>query len=979
MTDYLFGRTRRPFFSEIYESVQSVFLAPAVIDTVRHPHRPTFKVTPKGIGVRREQLNALSLVFFALLCVNVFAAGMGVWRLWSQPEFRDMVAVTLIWGLYNIYLATASIGALWEKRQNRSHHRLSVGGTAMVQFPRLNKRIEVQLLDLSLTGVGFLAKIDFPLAERERVLVEAAGADGLVSYFQCEAQRTAQSDGRTVIGVTFIDAAESYPDIVRFVYGDSRRWLAVWQLRSQRLPLFHLFRQLGGLGLRGAWVCNVIVARAAWHYVKVGLRAARRGAVALAAAAVALTSQAATMKLPLEQLTGLKKIELRCISDRREIQVPIPERWQVKAAALHLRYTVSTNLAPDSSTLVVRVRGEPVIQARLNPLAPEVKLGVQLPLPLLQPGYNAITFEVGQHTTPRGQCESPCPPDLWTNISLRESYVEMEYELKSLPRELSALSTHVFDPRLMPGGDVHIVIPDNSASSAALAGIVASGVARRFDYRKVGFSVSRTLKPGVDNVVVGKRSFMQQVAGAGKMDAAIKGGYLKLLPMVGADGAADPAHALLLLSGEDDAATKLAAITFSNISFRFPGSDELSAFEFALPSVSQYSGRETIATDTKYALRTLDFPTQSWIGLNPGERSIGFRLPPDFHIRPNQHAKLLLNFSYGVGLKNDSALNISVNGRGVRAVRLDAAGGTFIENYEVDIPTYVFQPGGNTITFGAHLNSGGQLCDLLQPDGMFFTLYDNSSIRFPAMPHFVELPKLELFMHSGFPMTRWPDGHDAYVWLADKDERTLGAALNLVGLATQRNGFPLFGLTFTYDRPAEAGEILVVGPAPAIDRELRASAPLKLLEDGVVVPYPVVRGWNTEASIATSRQQSALGAGRGLLMQFQSPWQSGRSVVMLTASSAADVLEASRQLLTGTVQSQSKGDLVLIESGELDPKVTAMDAGPRYATGKEGTYSAVESFFYTRPVAYYSVIAVALGGFAIGLFFVLRKWRRSRK
>ena len=312
-------------------------------------------------------------------------------------------------------------------------------------------------------------------------------------------------------------------------------------------------------------------------------------------------------------------------------------------------------------------------------------------------------------------------------------------------------------------------------------------------------------------------------------------------------------------------------------------------------------------------------------------------------------------------------------------MRLDSPTGTFIENYELNIPTYVFQPGSNTISFAAHLNSGGQVCDLLQPDGMFFTLYENSSIKFPPMPHFVELPKLELFMHSGFPVTRWPDGHEAYVWLADKDERTLAAALNLVGLATQRNGFPLFGLTFTYDRPAAAGELLVVGVAPAVAREIRSAAPLKLLEEGVTVPYPVVRGWNTESVSATSRQQSALGAGRGLLMQFQSPFEAGRSVVMLTASGADDLLATSRLLLTGQVQSQSRGDLVLIEAGDPEPRVTSMDAGQRYATGKKGSYSAVESFLYTRPAIYYTVIALVLLALSASLFFVLKRWRKKRR
>jgi len=982
VTDFFFGQMRRPFFSEIYESVQSVFLAPAVLSAVRHPHKPSFKVTPKGIGVKEEQLNSLSLVFFGLLCLNATALALGAMRFWTQPEFRDVISVTIIWSIYNVYLATVSIGALWEKRQIRQHHRLSVGGnTAMVQFPRMRKRMEVDLVDLSLTGMSFRAGVDFLLKDRERVLVEASGADGLVSYFEGEVKRTReQQGGTTLVGMQFLKPRESFSEIVHFVYGDSRRWLAVWEVRSRGTHLFDLFTQLGRMGLRGSWVCGGIVGHTAWSYVKKGWARARRGAVALMAAAVALGSQAATMTLPFEQLTSLSKIELRCLSDRREIQVPLPERWTLRKATVHLRYTVSANLVPESSSLTVKVRGEPIVQARLNPQAPEVKLGVEIPTVLLEPGYNPVTFEVAQHAS-KSQCESPCSPDLWTSINLRESYVEMEYDLKPLPRELSALSTHVFDPRLMPAGDVHIVIPDNSVGSASLAGIVASGVARRFDYRRVAFTVSKSLRPGVDNVVVGKRSFIQLVPGAKAVDLSkpIKGGYLKLLPMIAADGSADPAHALLLLSGEDDAATKLAAITFSNISFRFPGTDELNAFDFALPQVSQYSGRETIATDTAYTLRTLDFPTQSWVGLNPGERSITFRLPPDFHIRPNQHAKLLMNFSYGVGLKNDSSFNISVNGRGVRAVRLDSASGTFIENYELNIPTYVFRPGSNTIAFAAHLNSGGQVCDLLQPDGLFFTLYENSSITFPPMPHFVEMPKIELFMHSGFPMTRWPDGHEAYVWLADKDEKTLAAALNIVGLTTQRNGFPLFGLEFTYTRPTEPGEMLVIGPIPAIERDIRAAAPLKLLEDGVTVPYPVVRGWNTEATAATSRQQSALGAGRGLLMQFQSPYQTGRSVVMLTASTAEDVLATSRMLLTGAVQSQSKGDLVLIEPGDKEPKVTAIEAGEHYATGKKGTYSPIESFLYTRPMAYYGVIGAALLLFAGALFFVLRRWRAKRR
>ncbi len=694
-------------------------------------------------------------------------------------------------------------------------------------------------------------------------------------------------------------------------------------------------------------------------------------------ALAALPARAETIKLPLKDLTALKKLELRCVSDEREVAVPVPERWEVKRMVLHLRYTVSTNLIPDSSQLVVKVGGHPVAQVRLNPMAPDVKLGVEIPPGLLEPGYNALSFQVAQHFS-KNQCESPCAPDLWTNVSLRDSWVEMDYEWKDVPLELSALSSFVFDPRLMPAGAVHLVTEDDSARSATLAGIVASGIARRFDYRPVSFTVSRVPRPGMDNVVVGKRAFAAKVAGGTALRAS-KGGLLRVQPMAGAKGEPDPKRALLVVTGDTDEAVKLAAITFTNISFRFPGSAELETFGFSIPDVKQYSGRETIATDQVYELATLNFPTQSFVGINPGGRSITFRLPPDFHIRPNQYAKLSLNFSYGAGLKNDSSFSVSVNGRGVRAVLLDSPSGNFIDGYKLEIPTYVFKPGTNTIEFAGNLHAGGQVCDLIQPDGMFLTLYGNSTISFPPMPHFVEMPRLELFMHSGFPITRWPDGHEAQIWLTEKDDRVLAAALNVVGVATQRNGFPLFELEFTHERPASEGEVLVVGRMASLGAELLKAAPLKVVDGETQVPYPVVRGWNAEVTApATSRQKGALGPKRGVLMQFQSPWHPGRTVTLLTGEGAEDLLMASAMLTTTTVQAQARGDLVLIEPGVPEPKVSAMETGARYATGKKGSYSPVESFLYTRPEAYYAAAAAGVLLLCLGVFFGLRRWRARR-
>ena len=147
------------------------------------------------------------------------------------------------------------------------------------------------------------------------------------------------------------------------------------------------------------------------------------------------TAVAETIRLPLNQLTALAALELRCVSDQQEIQIPLPERWDLTRLVLHLRYTVSTNLIPESSQLVVKMRGQPIAQTRLNPLAPQVKVGIDIPTKLLVPGYNALVFQVAQHFS-KNQCENPCAPDLWTNINLTESYLEMEFDWKPVPTEL---------------------------------------------------------------------------------------------------------------------------------------------------------------------------------------------------------------------------------------------------------------------------------------------------------------------------------------------------------------------------------------------------------------------------------------------------------------------------------------------------------------------------------------------------------------
>ena len=71
LMDFFYSIARRPLFSEIYESLQAMFLIPAVLSVLVNPRKPAFKVTPKETTVESDFLNPMSMILFLVIAVNV--------------------------------------------------------------------------------------------------------------------------------------------------------------------------------------------------------------------------------------------------------------------------------------------------------------------------------------------------------------------------------------------------------------------------------------------------------------------------------------------------------------------------------------------------------------------------------------------------------------------------------------------------------------------------------------------------------------------------------------------------------------------------------------------------------------------------------------------------------------------------------------------------------------------------------------------
>ena len=690
----------------------------------------------------------------------------------------------------------------------------------------------------------------------------------------------------------------------------------------------------------------------------------------------------ANAHIPLSKITAASRVDLKCVAAEFRISVPVPERWEIRRATLHYPFINSSALLKGMSRLITKFNGDIIAQRMLNPQAPEGTVEADIPASAFKAGYNDLDFVVQQHYAEG--CEFPCQPELWTTLKLgdADAYLDIDYALKPVPLKLASVSNFLFDPKMNPRGEVNIVLPDASAETITVASILASGIAKKFDYRDVVFSVSKGIVDGTDNIVVGdKNTLTKTLEDTDFKPAAVAGPFLKIMPLPPTAERVhpDPAHALIVVSGLNADHMKLAAETFAIMSSPFPLTDEMTVTGLVMPDIPLYGGKGVIKSDTLYTFRDLNFPSHTFAGGNANGAEIDFRLPADFLIKQNLYAELSLHYSYGAANRPDSVINILVNGKLVRGIRLDDPNGALIEGYKLDIPTYLFKPGDNVLRFEPVLTPiVSKNCEYLQTQNLFLTIQDNSSIKFPPMPHYVDMPRLELFMLNGFPITRWPDGHGAKVFLTDTRRETIEAALNLVGSVTQKNGHPLLELEYTLKAPESYdGELLVIGERSRLPPRIAQASPMALSRE-TSFPYPVVQGWASESQFAFSSQVSGFSPGTGGLMEFRSPYADGRSAVLLTAETPEEVLALSLALQNPAVQGNVKGDLVLLDLNDPEKNMIAVSVGKKYFAGKAGALSRMDAYLFANPVAYYLMLSAVVLALSLALFYFLNRYRKKR-
>lgn len=701
------------------------------------------------------------------------------------------------------------------------------------------------------------------------------------------------------------------------------------------------------------------------------------------------------LNIPITKLAPVSTTTLMGSANHIKVKIPIPDRWQVKSAVLNFSYVNSTALLQSRSRLVVWLNEHPIAQITLNPQLPQGKASINLPVNLLKVGYNELNFTVAHHYTL--ECEDPSSPELWTTLEFDKSTFDFDISLKKVPENLSSIANFLFDSKMFGKNEVNIVIGDKKEETIELASIVASGIALRFEYRAINFTVSEGIKKGLDNIIIGNSEFIKSVTGILIQD---KGSIMAIKTTHD-----DPYHAYIILKGDNSEELRKAVAAFASLNFPFPKTQFMKIDSVKLTPQVVPSGKGILLPGYEYSFKDVGFFNTNFKGVGAKSTSMEFKLPSYVFLKPNSFISIKINFSYGSGMRKDSTLNIQINGKYVASIHLDNIKGGLIRNYLIDVPLNLFKPGYNVITFTAVLSpliTG--YCEFVQTENLQLTIFEDSKIIIPNTPSWTEMPNLSLFLIDAFPFSKPADFANAGVLITEQDNEILSSAINLIALSAQRAGYIPFKIKVSYDgEKLKEKNILIVGSFQRIPKEYLKSAGIQMEEGGSFVYYLVKHFEKGESSL-NIKLRSFIGSifpifksksefvfskshinfsgkedGRWIVIsEVESPHKNSNTVILVTAPDAELLTKGISSLWEPSFSAKVGGALTIFDPQHPDETISSYYSDKVYYVGKMGFFSALNSWIYAHPIIFTILTIILIVVLAYFIYRALKSFRRKR-
>ena len=222
LQNYLYGRVRWPWVSELYEYVQSVYLAKAIGSVILRPRKPTFNVTAKGVSLERDHLSALAWPYIVIWCVLLAGGLTAAWRYAFEPGVTGLMLVVGIWNTFNMVIAGAALGAVAERKQEEAHPSLAIDRGATLAVG--GKLFAVAVESVSASGCT-LRSLEGALPSNMKIgllRIDAIGNKAGDSTLMVRFETTSVADDQQVYSFEFENLeGRAYYVLADLMYGDA--------------------------------------------------------------------------------------------------------------------------------------------------------------------------------------------------------------------------------------------------------------------------------------------------------------------------------------------------------------------------------------------------------------------------------------------------------------------------------------------------------------------------------------------------------------------------------------------------------------------------------------------------------------------------------------------------------------------------------------------------------------------------------------
>lgn len=693
-----------------------------------------------------------------------------------------------------------------------------------------------------------------------------------------------------------------------------------------------------------------------------------------------------------EQLGHKHAIPLRGVEDRRGIAFGVRADQRVRRLVLDLAYMRSAALLEDYSHLNVLLNGEVVSTILLTKddrnSATLSRAEVNVPTRFLQ-RHNVLEMQLIGHYTLG--CENPVHPDLWADIAT-QSRLLLEVEPVVLPNDLSQLPVPFFDAHDMSSLRLPFVVFNPSPTRLEAAGVLASWFGALADYRGAHFPVSTSAIPAKGHAVVIANTPAQLAA----LDLPAPQGptiAMRANPN-------DPAGKLLVITGRNEQDIRQAAVAVATGGESMTG-DVLKVDALEVDTRKPYDAPRWLPSDRPVAFGEL-VPTQDLTrhGYAPAPIVIGIRLPPDLSDWRTKLVPVDLRYHHSAATSADGGvldvavnLDIAVDYFPVKRIVLADTGeagrqwlsgdGSILRR-KVDVPLSTL---GSLASMQFQFNYTAppqKECRGGLVDNRRSSIDPGSTIDISRFPHYKAMPDLAAFLTAGFPFTKMADLSETVVFLpkhAADAEYT--AMLDLLGVAGRSTGLAGYGVEVRSGADSNEGladkDVLLIETrsesvlleewrpyVPRLDPDVRKVLPRAGAEPPSPFEWKVGHLIDRASrflgghAIAARQDVNLINPARAYLAGFESPLTSGRSVVVLAASSGEQLVNAVGTLIDDDAQmALVQGSLVAID----ERGVETLSLDKTYWSGRLSLHETVLFFFSHSPVA-------LLGGYLLCAFLI---------